>query len=180
MVVCQGDERAVPADHADNNFRMAREALLDHVPVAPERVLRIETEHDASEAAARYERSLRALFGTPDGAPSEVPGRGFDLVLLGLGDDGHTASLFPHSPTLARRDVWVAHTDAPTAGPRRITLTYPLLDAAAARLLLVEGARKREALRATLSDARDPTRWPVQGIAMGRGDFDVLADAAAW
>ena len=98
-----GDERCVPPDQAESNYRMARETLLDHVPVPAANVHRIRGEDDPVAAAALYEATMRALLKTPAGSPRAAPGARMDLVLLGLGDDGHTASLFPGAPPPASR-----------------------------------------------------------------------------
>jgi 6-phosphogluconolactonase len=125
-----GDERCVPADHADSNLRMAREALLSKVPA------RVHAMPGDSCDAEAYEGVLRERFG--DGPPS------LDLVLLGLGEDGHTASLFPGDPALEERTRWVARVERPDHP--RLTLTLPVLNAARAALFLVAGEGKREAL----------------------------------
>ncbi|HEX6239665.1 MAG TPA: 6-phosphogluconolactonase, partial [Polyangiales bacterium] len=117
--------------------------------------------------------------GTPHGPPSRDPGRCFDLVLLGLGADGHTASLFPHSAALAEATAWAIDTPPPVPGPARVTLSLPLLAAGRERLLLVTGASKHGALQASLFGAPDPARWPVQALLERAGTLHVLADAAA-
>src|SRR5882762_6754871 len=106
--VLWGDERCVPPDHAASNYRMAREALLDHVPIPAANVHRIRGEDIPAEAALAYERTLRTMLRTPRGPPRETPGARIDLVLLGLGDDGHTASLFPGAIELEDGEPWVA------------------------------------------------------------------------
>jgi 6-phosphogluconolactonase len=165
-----GDERAVPPESADSNARMAREALLDHVPLAA--VHRIEGELGAEEAAARYEDVLFAHFG-------DVRLPVFDLVLLGLGSDGHTASLFPGSPALQERRRWAVAGPAGLPPPvPRVTLTIPVLEAARAALFLVAGADKAEALRRLLRPRADEPLVPAAQIAF-RGAVLVLADAAA-
>lgn len=164
-----GDERAVPPDHAESNFRMAREALLDHV--APRAVHRIEGERPAAEAAARYEGELRAAAG-PDGAPPRL-----DLVLLGLGNDGHTASLFPGSAALEERERWVTAPFVPAVGAHRITLTLPVLERARAIAFVVAGADKREALARLLAPGASPV--PAARVRPLDGALLVLADRAA-
>jgi len=140
-----GDERAVPPDHPDSNFRMAREELLSRVPLAPGSVHRIEGELPAEEAASGYETALRGALG------EELA---FDLVLLGLGADGHTASLFPgddagEGRTAPGRAVVAA--TAPEPPRRRITLTYDALAAAREVLFLVAGEGKAEAAARALA-----------------------------
>lgn len=152
-----GDERCVPPTHPESNFRMAHETLLEHVDA---RVHRMRGELCD---AASYEAELRAVFGP--GIPS------FDLVILGLGEDGHTASLFPGDPALDERARLVACVILP--GHRRLTLTLPVLSAAKVALFLVAGAGKREALRWLLEDAD----IPAARVAAAR--TVVLADRAA-
>ena len=144
-----GDERGVPPDHPDSNYRMAEETLLGKVPVPPGQILRMAGERaDLDEAAAEYARTLAAVFGTRRG---ELPR--FDLILLGMGVDGHTASLFPGSPALKEvfRPVVAVHAAA-AAIPRRLTLTYPVLNHAAHVVFLVAGAEKARAVKAVLRD----------------------------
>jgi 6-phosphogluconolactonase len=163
-----GDERNVPPDHPESNYRMAREALLDRVAAAS--VHRIEGERPAGEAADRYEAELRSHLAGGAGPPV------LDLVLLGLGTDGHTASLFPGSPALEERVRWVAAPFVPRLGAHRITVTFPVLDAARAVLFLVAGAAKAAPLRALL--APDPAA-PVPAARVRAGVRLVLADRAA-
>ena len=112
------DERCVPPEDAESNYRMTREALLDHVPLPPDQIHRIEGELEPEAAAARYEEELRSSFRLDDaGSPR------FDLVALGLGSDGHTASLFPHSPAIHEMSRLVVSNRVPKTGASRITLT---------------------------------------------------------
>jgi 6-phosphogluconolactonase len=164
-----GDERSVPPGDPASNFRMAREALLDHVPAGS--VLRIEGELGAPAAAARYEAALRGRFGAV-----EVPA--LDLVLLGLGTDGQIASLFPGSPALLERHRWVATSVGPPPVTERITLTPPVLEAARALLFLVAGPDKAEPLRRFLRPR--PAEEPIPAAQLRpHGPVLVLADAAA-
>jgi 6-phosphogluconolactonase len=165
-----GDERAVPPESPDSNARMAREALLAHVPVGS--VHRIEGERGAPEAAERYEDDLFQHFG-------DVPFPAFDLALLGLGPDGHTASLFPGSPALEERRRWAV--PAPAGLPprvERITLTFPVLEAARAVLFLVAGADKAAPLAALLRPRPGEAPIPAARVHPA-GEVLVLADAAA-
>lgn len=142
-----GDERGVGADHRDSNYRMAHEALLSKVPVPPAQVFRIRGEaDDPEEAAAAYAREVARVFESRRG---ELPR--FDLVLLGLGIDGHTASLFPGSPVLKEifRPVAAVHASAASI-PQRFTLTLPVLNAAARVIFLVSGAEKAKVVKAAL------------------------------
>src|SRR6266516_4153716 len=102
-----GDERCVPPDDPASNYRMTREALLAHVPVSERHVHRIRGEDDPRRAAAAYERVLREMFAAPVGPPRHAPGARFDLVLLGMGDNGHTASLFPGGTAVRETERWV-------------------------------------------------------------------------
>jgi len=129
-----GDERAVPPGHADSNFRMVREALLDRVAIPAENVLRIEGEEVPELAARRCEAVLRA-WAAGDGTAMFV----HDLVLLGMGDDGHTASLFPGTQALGETGRWVVANYVPKFDSERITLTYPVINAARAVCFLVTG-----------------------------------------
>lgn len=134
-----GDERCVPPDDEASNFRMARESLLEHVPVPEENVHPIHIgSGGASEAAEAYERTLRAHFG--EGAVGT-----FDLVVLGLGEDGHTASLFPDDEALDESRRWVVAVEAPAYRPPRdrITLTLPALNLSREAFFLVSGRAKR-------------------------------------
>jgi 6-phosphogluconolactonase len=144
-----GDERAVPPDHRESNYGMANEALLSKVPIAPEHVFRISADAEDPEAAAtEYAQTLARVFGTRRG---ELPR--FDLILLGVGVDGHTASLFPGSPAVREvfRPVAAVHAAA-AAIPQRVTLTLPVLNAAARVAFLAAGAEKAKAIKAVLHD----------------------------
>jgi 6-phosphogluconolactonase len=167
-----GDERHVPPDHPDSNFRMAREAMLDHVPVPAENVHRIKAEEpDAQRAAAEYEAVLRAFFSL---APGEWPR--FDLILLGLGKDGHTASLFPGGDALRERERLVVAPWVEAQKTFRITLTAPVLSHAQRVMFLVSGEDKADALHAVLEGAREPERYPAQIV---EGDRLWMVDRAA-
>lgn len=169
-----GDERGVPPDHPDSNYRMAAEALLDRVPIPRERIFRMRGEaNDHDEAAAEYGRTLASVFGVKRGALPR-----FDLVLLGLGIDGHTASLFPGSPVL--REVFhpVAAVHAAAAViPERITLTLPVLNAAAEVIFLVSGGEKAKVVKAVLTDS--PTSLPAWMIEPTGGTLRWLLDRDA-
>ena len=137
-----GDERCVPADHPDNNARMASEALLSHVPIPPANIHTIPTEGEPEAAAAAYQRTLQDFYGAWMRDPSRPL---FDVILLGMGDDGHTASLFPGAPQLEEASAWVVavRNQKPET---RITLTYPALASARTVLFMVEGAAKQPAV----------------------------------
>jgi 6-phosphogluconolactonase len=169
-----GDERGVPPDHADSNYGMAHRALLSRVPIAGERVFRIPGEGEDPEAvAAQYARTLADVLGVRRG---EVPR--LDLVLLGLGVDGHTASLFPGSPVLKEtfRTVAAVHSTAAII-PQRFTLTYPVLNAAACVIYLVAGAEKAKVVKAALAD---PTSGlPAAMVRPTQGRLVWIVDRAA-
>ena len=143
-----GDERFVPADHKDNNYRMAREALLAHVPVPEENVHRIVTERPTAEdAASDYDKTLRDMYGSSRLDPDRPF---FDVMFLGLGPDGHTASLIPGEPILEEREKWVGSV-AHGRPEARITLTYPVLESSANIAFLITGAEKTPMMRAARS-----------------------------
>lgn len=169
-----GDERCVPPDHPDSNYRMTREALIDRVPIPPENVQRIRGEDDPSQAAAAYERTLRDYFG-----PDDPPARSFDLVLLGMGPDGHTASMFPGTaaPTEARRWAMAVHIERPR-DMWRVTLTTVVLNAAADVTFLVAGADKAPRLHEVLEE-RSERPVPAQRIQPARGSVHWMIDRAA-
>jgi 6-phosphogluconolactonase len=170
-----GDERHVPPDHPDSNFRMAREALLSRVPVAG--VHRIPGElADPGAAAAAYEADLRDAFGLREGDP---PPR-LDLLLLGLGADGHTASLFPGNPALGEQRRWVVAPWVDRLAVHRVTLTLPVLRRARAVVFLVAGAEKAPALARVLAPAPDAPILPAALVAReAEGPVLWLVDADA-
>ncbi|MFY9823488.1 MAG: 6-phosphogluconolactonase [Thermoanaerobaculia bacterium] len=153
-----GDERHVPPDHPDSNFRMAREAMLDAVPLPPQNIHRIRAEEpDAAVAAKAYEAELRDFFHL---AQDRWPR--FDLILLGLGKDAHTASLFPCGEFIHESERLVVAPWVEAQNTFRITLTPPVLNAARLATFLVSGDDKAEPLHAVLEGARDPERYPAQ------------------
>jgi 6-phosphogluconolactonase len=154
-----GDERTVPPDHQESNFRMAEEALLSHVPIPSNQVFRIEGELPAGEAAAKYEAVLREQFRLSSG---EVPR--FDLIVLGMGPDGHTASLFPGTSAVAESQKLVAAPWVEKLHTHRVTLTPPVLNAAKHVIFLIGGVDKASALQAVLEGPADPARYPAQVV----------------
>lgn len=153
-----GDERYVPPDDAQSNFRMFREALLDRVPVPAENVHPMPTGLlKPEDAASSYEQTLRQFFGS--GAPA------FDLVLLGLGGEGHTASLFPGSPALLEKDRWVVAVDVEAEPHLRLTLTFPVLNCARNVFFLVSGAEKRGVIASLEKEPElAATRYPAARV----------------
>jgi 6-phosphogluconolactonase len=173
-----GDERCVPPDHGESNYRMAREALLDHVPLPESHVHRIRGEIDPARAAADYEQVLHAFFRQPVGR-ADLPQPRFDLLLLGLGDDGHTASLFPGSAALREQSRWVVENQVERLGTWRITLTSAAINAAATVVFLISGKDKAATLSVVLKGPRQPEKYPSQSIQPTLGDLIWMADAAA-
>jgi 6-phosphogluconolactonase len=171
-----GDERSVPPGHPDSNFNTARLALLAHVPVPDSQVHRMTGENaDLKQAAREYEDTIARVFAVPKG--SVLPR--FDLVLLGMGKDGHTASLFPHTKALTEARSWVVDNDVPAQKTQRLTLTATLINAARCVVFLVAGGDKKEPLRSVLEGARDEAQFPSQMIAPTEGDLVWLVDRAA-
>jgi 6-phosphogluconolactonase len=170
-----GDERHVPPDHADSNYRMAYETLLSKVPVLSANIHRIPAEYPAAEPVARqYERTLRAFFRLSAG-----PLPRFDLVLLGLGTDGHTASLFPGTPALYEQHRLVVVNWVNRLGANRITLTAPVFNNASAVIFLVSGADKAPPLRALVAGRQEADALPAQLIRPIAGELVWLVDRAA-
>jgi 6-phosphogluconolactonase len=174
-----GDERCVPPDHESSNFRMARETLLDHVPVLEANIHRIRGEDDPAKAAATYERVLRTLLRTPAGPPRTAPASRIDLVLLGLGSDGHTASLFPGGASLRATEEWVAAEYVHEVSMWRVTLTPGVINAAVEIALVVSGAAKAAIVRQVLEGPHRPHELPAQSIVPTDGRLHWLLDAPA-
>jgi len=167
------DERMVPPSDPESNYRRAREALIEPLGLAAGRIHRIAGELRDPEAAARaYQAALEGALGTPPV---------LDLCLLGLGPDGHTASLFPASPALAETSRYAVAARAPAgfAVPERVTLTMPVLRAARRVRFLVAGGDKAVAVADALEGPRDPERHPAQMIDSGRADVGWRLDRAA-
>jgi 6-phosphogluconolactonase len=157
-----GDERYVPPGDPQSNYRMAREALLDHVPCPAGNVHPMPTHLSDPDVAARdYENTLRGYFS------KEWPH--FDLVLLGLGEEGHTASLFPRSAALEEKQRWVIAVEAPAEPPLRLTLTLPVFTHAANVHFLVGGSNKARALHQVLTGSPDPKNYPAAGVRPVQG-----------
>jgi 6-phosphogluconolactonase len=174
MQVFFGDERHVPPDDPQSNFRMARETLLDRAPIPPANVHRILAERSADEAAALYEEELRRAFALDSaGLPR------FDVVLLGMGEDGHTASLFPGTAALSERRRLAVANWVPRFSTWRITLTLPVLNSARAVLFLVAGGDKAGPLAAVFDPSSAPDAYPCQLVRPGSGELLWLVDRAA-
>lgn len=171
------DERCVPPDDAASNYRLTRATLLDRVGVVPARVHRMRGEDDPAAAAAEYERLLRSEFHTPSGPPSTRPEARFDLILLGLGQDGHVASLFPGALPPSMTERWVVA--IPASPWSRITFTPPLINAAREVMVLVTGAAKAAIVRKALHPTGTEDTLPAQLIHPGEGTIRWMLDAAA-
>ncbi|MBI5361816.1 MAG: 6-phosphogluconolactonase [Planctomycetes bacterium] len=170
-----GDERCVPPAHADSNYRMARETLLSKVAIPNTNVHRIYAETDDEQAAAEeYEEELERVWGL---IHHEMPR--FDLVLLGMGADGHTASLFPGTKALEETKRRVVANWVEKLGAWRITLTAPVINAAREVVFLVAGADKAGVLKEVLQGPRDPARLPSQLVDPSDGELVWLVDRAA-
>jgi 6-phosphogluconolactonase len=170
-----GDERCVPPDHADSNFRMATDTLLKPLKISQDRVFRMKGEDEPDQAARQYEEQMRKEFNV------QVPAwPRFDLILLGLGDDGHTASLFPGTPALNEQKRLVVPNQAPQGITQRLTFTAPLINQAHVVVFLVSGRSKAPALKAVLEDrAADSRKFPAKLIQPENGRLIWFLDRAA-
>ncbi|MCU0512475.1 MAG: 6-phosphogluconolactonase [Anaerolineae bacterium] len=165
------DERCVPPDHPDSNYGLVQQALLQHVPIPADNVHRMAGELPPAAAAQDYRAQLSRLWGRPEAAL-------FDVTLLGMGDDGHTASLFPGTAAL-HSDEWVTAHDVSKRGGWRLTLTAPALNATRQALFLVSGAGKADMLRQVLQGPWQPELYPAQLIQPAARPALWLVDAAA-
>jgi 6-phosphogluconolactonase len=168
------DERTVPPDHPESNYRMTREAMLDRVPLKPEQIHRMEGELEPDVAASRYESLLRNTFRL-EGA--ETPR--FDLVQLGMGDDGHTASLFPHTEALHEMGRLVTANQVPQKDTWRVTLTWPVINQGSSVFFLIGGKNKAELVKEVFTGQRDPERLPSQLIWPASGILTLILDKDA-
>ena len=168
------DERTVPPDHPDSNYRMTREALLDHVPLHAQQIHRMQGELAPDVAAAQYESELRNTFRL-EGAESPR----FDLLQLGMGPDGHTASLFPHTAAIHEMNRLVTANQVPQMNTWRITLTWPVINHARSVFFLIAGADKASRVHEVFTGSRDPERLPSQLIWPSSGILTLFLDKAA-
>lgn len=167
-----GDERYVPSDHPESNEKMARQAWLNHVPLPPENIHPVLTHlADPADSAQQYEATIHQVCGTTSG---QFPA--FDLILLGIGDDGHTASLFPHTPSLEVRDRLI--TVGEKSGQTRITFTYPLINNAHNVLFVLAGESKRPALKEIFAANSDFHQYPAFAVCP-QGNLIWMMDQAA-
>jgi 6-phosphogluconolactonase len=170
-----GDERHVPPEDADSNYRMAKEALLSKVPIAPGNVFPVPAEiEDAAAAADAYEQTVRKFFGL---APGEFPR--FDLILLGMGPDGHTASLFPETAALQEKSRLVVANWVEKLKASRITFTLPVLNAARCVAFLVSGEDKAAVLHEVLEGGAPPEKYPSKLVKPTNGKLIWFVDRAA-
>ena len=167
-----GDERCVPPDHADSNYRMAHEALLSKVALPAQNVHRMRGEIDPAQAARAYEAELRHIFGS-------IEWPRFDLILLGLGTDAHTASLFPNTSAIHEATHWVVGHFVEKLQTHRLTLTPPVINHAKQIIFLVAGTDKAAALRSVFEGPRDVDQFPAQVIEPLTGRVTWLIDEAA-
>ena len=168
----------MPYDDPRSNYGMARRTLLEHAPIPADHLFPIPTDRpSAAESAVEYARTLASFFGM-------TPGQGlpqFDLILLGLGDDGHTASLFPGKPTLHEQNAWTTASPPGVLPPpvERVTMTFPVLNAARVVLFLVAGEKKAVALHDVLEGNADVDHRPAAGVHPTDGTLIWLVDEAA-
>ena len=173
-----GDERHVPPDHAESNFRLAQEALFSKITIPAGNIHRIPAENsNAAEASSFYERDLRSFFGERDLVTGGAPV--FDLIFLGTGPDGHTASLFPGSAALNETGKWVTENWVEEFKSYRITLTYPVLNNAVLLIVLVAGVEKAPIIENVLEKQSNSRLYPIQGVMPRFGPKLWLLDEAA-
>lgn len=168
------DERCVPPGHEESNYRMTSEALLSKVPLLPQQIHRMEGELDPEVAAARYESIIRNAFRL-EGAETPT----FDLIFLGMGDDGHTASLFPHTEALDNLASIVIANHVPQKNTWRITLTWPVINQGREVAFLIEGEAKAGIIHRVFLGPFDPETLPSQLIRPASGHLTLLLDSAA-
>lgn len=175
MKVFFGDERHVGPGHADSNFQMASDAMLSKAPMRAEQIHRIKGEYpDTAQAAVEYEATIQREFGLKDGALPR-----FDLILLGMGNEGHTLSLFPGTKALQETQRIVTRNWVGKLYTERVTLTAPAANNAANIIFMIAGADKACALKAVLEGPHEPEQLPAQMIQPSNGTFSWLVDHAA-
>ncbi|MBI1294711.1 6-phosphogluconolactonase [bacterium] len=174
-----GDERSVPPTDPESNYAMARTSLLEQLETPPGLVVRMQAELEPGEAALRYEQSVRELVPSCRTEETGFVPR-FDMIVLGMGDDGHTAGLFPYTEALSESERIVVANPVPQINTTRITFTYPLINAARRILVLVNGKKKAAALRSVISGPHEPERLPIQALNPLNGQIVWLVDEAAF
>ncbi|MBV9689961.1 MAG: 6-phosphogluconolactonase [Ktedonobacteraceae bacterium] len=166
------DERCVPADNEESNYHMAQQVLLSKIPIPSEQIHRMPADHDDGDAASlAYTLDMQRAFGT------DVPS--FDLIQLGMGPEGHTASLFPHQAALHEQQRLVMPVIVPKPPPARLTFTPRILNAARHVLFLVTGREKADALQAVLEGSYQPDTYPAQLLKSANGEVTWMLDEAA-
>ncbi|HTK11696.1 MAG TPA: 6-phosphogluconolactonase [Ktedonobacteraceae bacterium] len=167
------DERCVPPDSSDSNFKLAQDVMLSQLPISASQIHRVPADQeDRAAASAAYTQEMQRVFGT-----SGVPR--FDLIQLGMGPEGHTASLFPHQPSLQETQRLIMSVTVPKPPPPRLTFTPPLLNAATHVLFLVTGADKAEAVHEVIEGAHNPQEYPAQIVKPDQGEVTWMFDPAA-
>ncbi|GAC1398143.1 MAG: 6-phosphogluconolactonase [Ktedonobacteraceae bacterium] len=167
------DERCVPPDDAESNYHMAQQVLLSKIPISAHQIHRMPADQaDRDAASYAYTLEMQQTIGS-DGVP------GFDLIQLGMGPEGHTASLFPHQPSLHEQQRLVMPVTVPKPPPPRLTFTPRLLNAAAHVLFLVTGAEKQDAVKAVLEGEFQPKEYPAQIVQPTKGEVTWMLDSAA-
>ncbi len=175
-----GDERCVPPDHADSNYKMAQDTLLSKVPIPAQNVFRMHGEDDPAAAAEAYAADLQAFFGLAQaGGPSPENFPRLDLIFLGMGPDGHTASLFPGTAALQERSKPVTANYVPKLDTHRLTLTAPALNRATHIIFLIAGQDKAAPLHQVLEGEYQPQVYPSQLIRPSQGQLTFLVDQQA-
>lgn len=164
------DERCVPPDHPDSNYRLVHEHLLSKVPIPEQNIHRFMAELPADEAAADYEKALRSTLGDD---------LSLDMIILGMGEDTHTASLFPNSPALNETDRLAAPNYVEKLGSNRLTLTYPMINSSKQIIIVALGQNKAGAVREAISGEQDPIKHPIQGVRPVYGRLLWLIDRDA-
>jgi len=166
-----GDERCVPPDHHDSNYRMTKEALIDHINIPQENVHRIPAENEPADTAREYEKTIKIFFGNTSQLPA------FDIILLGIGEDGHTASLFPGTQALEEKKRWVTEVYVPKIDTYRITFTYPVINNGKNVIFLVSGKTKSDVVRKILN--KEELKYPAAKVIPENGAFVYLLDKDA-
>lgn len=168
-----GDERCVPPDHEDSNYGMTQNLLLRHIDIPMANIHRVRGEDDPEQEAKRYSELIEAELKNEEGYPV------FDLIILGMGSDGHTASIFPHQKELLMAKSSCAVTTHPGSGQKRITLTGPVINRAKQVIFLVTGAGKKEKVREIIEEEGDWSSYPAAHVRPLSGKLDWFLDAAA-
>jgi 6-phosphogluconolactonase len=166
-----GDERCVRPEHPESNYRMAKETLIDHIDIPQENVHRIPAEKEPAETAREYEETINRFFGDTSQLPV------FDIILLGIGEDGHTASLFPGTEALEENKRWVTEVYVKKLNTHRITLTYPGINSGRNVIFLVAGSSKADIVRKVYRKA--DSKFPAVQVIPANGNLIYLLDKAA-